>query len=85
MFDTNGQWIRLETYDEFDNGLTDLTDLWFSTSKNVTQSIKESALQHFKNDLEAAILQWESNRSKSKKYAAIAQELAEFEAVLKEA
>ena len=85
MFDTNGQWIRLETYEAFDNGLTDLTDLWFSTSKKVTQAVKDSALQHFKEDLEAATLQWKSNRAKSKKYAAIAQELAEFEAVLKDA
>ena len=84
MLDKNSQWIQLATYDEFDNGLTDLTDLWFSTSKKVTAAIKESALAHFKEDLEAATLQWESNKAKSKKYASIGQELAEFEALLLE-
>ena len=26
MFDKEGQWIRLETFDEFDNGLSDLIE-----------------------------------------------------------
>ena len=84
MFDKNGQWIRLETYDDFDNGLSDLIELWSSTAKSATQAVKDSAFAHFKEDLEAAILQWEGNKAKSKKYAAIAQELAEFEEVLKQ-
>lgn len=84
MFDTHGQWITLASYEDFDNGLTDLTDLWFSTSTTVTQANKDAALQHFKDDLEAAILQAEGHKAKSKKYASIAQELAEFEAVLQE-
>lgn len=79
MFDTNGQWIRLETFDDFDNGLDLLIDLWTSSAN---QTAKESALAHFKEDLDAATLEWLDNRAKSKKYAAIAQELAEFEAVL---
>jgi hypothetical protein len=49
----------------------------------VTKTIKASALAHFKEDLEAATLQWVDNRAKSKKYAAIAKELAEFEEALK--
>lgn len=49
-----------------------------------TSTVKESALAHFNEDLEAAALQWIDNRSKSKKYAAIGEELAEFEAVLME-
>ena len=80
MFDKTGQWIHLETFDEFDNGLSELIDLW---SSNATQAIKESALTHFKEDLETAALQWVDNRAKSKKYAAIAQELTEFEEALK--
>jgi len=80
MFDKVGQWIHLETFDEFDNGLSDLIDLW---SSKATKPVKESALAHFKEDLDAAVLQWLDNRAKSKKYAAIGQELAEFEAALK--
>ena len=83
MFDKNGQWIRLETYDDFDNGLSDLIELWSSTAESATQVVKDSAFAHFKEDLEAASLQWEGNKAKSKKYAAIAQELYEFEEVLK--
>lgn len=83
MFDQSGQWIRLETFDDFDNGLSDLIDLWSSTSKTATSTVKESALAHFKEDLEAAALKWIDNRAKSKKYAAIGEELAEFEAVLR--
>ena len=83
MFDKSGQWIPLETFDDFDNGLSDLIDLWSSTAKTATKAIKESALAHFKEDLEAATLQWVDNKAKSKKYASIAQELAEFEEVLK--
>ena len=82
MFDKKGQWIRLETFDDFDNGLSDLIDLWSSSSKAATKAVKESALAHFKEDLEAAVLEWVDNKAKSKKYAAIGQELAEFEAVL---
>ena len=79
MFDQSGQWIHLETYDEFDNGLSELIDLW---SSKATKKVKESALAHFKEDLEAATLQWIDNKAKSKKYAAIGKELAEFEEVL---
>lgn len=81
MFDQSGQWIHLETYDEFDNGLSELIDLW---SSKTTKKVKESALAHFKEDLEAATLQWIDNKAKSKKYAAIGTELAEFEEVLTE-
>jgi non-homologous end joining protein Ku len=48
----------------------------------VTQKAKESALSHYKEDLEAATLKWIENKAKSKKYVAIAAELAEFEEVL---
>ena len=82
MFDNSGQWIHLETFDDFDNGLSDLIELW--SSETETQAVKDSAFAYFKEDLEAATLQWIENKAKSKKYAAIAQELAEFEEVLKE-
>lgn len=82
MFDQSGQWILLETFDDFDNGLSDLIELW--SSETATQAMKDSAFAHFKEDLEAATLQWIDNKAKSKKYASIAQELAEFEEVLKE-
>ena len=85
MFDKSGQWIHLETFDDFDNGLSDLIELWSSASKAVTQASKESALAHFKEDLEAAVLQWVDNKAKSKKYASIGKELAEFEEVLNKA
>jgi hypothetical protein len=86
MFDKNVPWIHLETFDDFDNGLSDLIDLWSSTSKTATKAkaVKESALAHFKEDLEAAVLKWIDNKAKSKKYASIGEELAEFEEVLKE-
>lgn len=80
MFDKSGQWIHLETFDDFDNGLSELIDLW---SSKATKTVKEAALAHFKEDLEAATLQWTGNRAKSKKYSAIAEELAEFEEALK--
>ncbi len=80
MFDKNGQWIHLETFEDFDNGLSALIDLWSSAATN---SIKESALAHYKEDLEGALLNWTDNRAKSKKYATIADELAEFEEALK--
>ena len=82
MFDKSGQWIHLEKFEDFDNGLSELIDLWSSTA--VTQSVKDSALVHFREDLEAAALQWIDNRAKSKKYAAIAKELAEFEDALQD-
>ena len=84
MFDKDGQWIHLETFDAFDNGLSDLIELWSSSSAAATMAIKESALAHFKEDLEAATLQWAENKAKSKKYAAIGKELAEFEDVLQD-
>jgi len=84
MFDKKGQWVHLETYDDFDNGLSELIDLWISDSTVATTAIKESALQNFKDDLEAAVLKWEDNKAKSRKYAAIGKELEEFEAVIKE-
>ena len=80
MFDKTGQWILLETFDDFDNGLSELIDLWSSTA---TQAVKDSALAHFKENLEGAILNWADNRAKSKKYEAIGKELAEFEEALK--
>ncbi len=80
MFEKNGQWIHLESFDEFDNGLSELIDIWSGTATN---AVKESALTHFKEDLEGAVLNWADNRAKSKKYAAIADELAEFEEALK--
>lgn len=81
MFDKSGQWIHLETFEDFDNGLSDLIDLWSSTA---TQAVKESALAHFKEDLEGAALNWADNRAKLKKYAAIGKELAEIEEALKQ-
>ena len=84
MFDKSGHWAHLETFDDFDNGLSDLIDLWSSTSKTATKAVKESALAHFKEDLEAAVLKWIDNKAKSKKYASIGEELAEFEEVLNE-
>jgi hypothetical protein len=81
MFDKSGQWIPLETFDDFDDGLSDLIGLW--SSETATQATKDSAFAHFKEDLEAAALQWIDNRAKSKKYAAIASELAEFEEAIK--
>ena len=83
MFDKSGQWIHLETFDDFDNALSDLIELWSSAAKTATQSVKDAALAHFKDDLEAAALTWIDNRAKSKKYAAIALELAEFEDAMK--
>ncbi len=71
---------QLETFEEFDNGLSDLIDLW---SGAATQAVKEAALAQYKYDLEGAVLNWVENRAKSKKYAAIAKELAEFEQELK--
>ena len=84
MFDQNGQWKNHETVEDFDNGLSELIDLWSSTSKTVPKAVKAAALAHFKEDLDAAVLTWVDNRAKSKKYAAIAQELAEFEEALEE-
>ena len=80
MFDKSGQWIHLETFEDFDNGLSTLIDLWSSAAPN---AVKESALAHFKEDLEGAVLNWADNRAKSKKYAVIGKELAEFEEALK--
>lgn len=84
MFNKTGQWIHLETFEDFDNGLSDLIDLWSSTSKTCTRAVKESSLVHFKEDLDAAVLKWIDNRAKSKKYTSIAKELAEFEDATKE-
>jgi hypothetical protein len=83
MNDKNTQRVHLETFEDFDNGLSDLIDLWSSADKKVTQKIKETALANYKEDLEEAALQWADNKAKSKKYAAIAEELAEFEEALK--
>ena len=80
MFDKTGQWILLETFDDFDNGLSELIDLW---SGNATQAVKDSALAHFKENLEGVMLNWAENRAKMKKFAAIGKELAEFEEALK--
>ena len=81
MFDKTGQWILLETFDDFDSGLSDLIDLWSSTA---TQAVKDSALAHFKENLEGAMLNWADNRAKLKKFTAIGKELAEFEEALKD-
>jgi hypothetical protein len=80
MFNKTGQWILLETFEDFDNGLSDLIDLWSSTA---TQTVKDSALAHFKENLEGAMLNWADNRAKMKKYTAVGVELAEFEEALK--
>ena len=45
MFDKAGQWLHLETFDDFDNGLSELIDLW---SSKANKTVKESALTHFK-------------------------------------
>ena len=82
MTDKNTQRVHLETFDDFDNGLSDLIDLWSSADKKVTTKIKEAALANYKEDLEEATLQWAENKAKSKKYTAIAEELAEFEDAL---
>ena len=84
MNDKNAQRVHLETFEDFDNGLSDLIDLWSSADKKVTAKIKDAALANYKEDLEEATLQWVDNKAKSKKYASIAQELAEFEEVLKQ-
>ena len=84
MTDKTGKRIYLETFDDFDNGLSDLIDLWSSSDKKVTPKMKETALANYKEDLEEATLQWADNKAKSKKYAAIAAELAEFEDALKQ-
>ncbi len=84
MFDKSGQWIYLDTVEDFDNGLSDLIELWSSADKAVTLAIKESAFKHFKENLEGTLLNWADNKAKTKKYAAIAAELAEFEEVLKD-
>ena len=81
MFDQSGLWTHLETFDDFDNGLSALIDLWSSAA---TPTVKAAALAHFKEDLEAAVAHWADNRAKSRKYAVIGEELAEFEAALKE-
>jgi hypothetical protein len=83
MFDQTGSWIHLETVEDFDNGLSELIDLWSQAPQAGVKSVKESALAHFKEDLESAVLNWADNRAKSKRYAAIGKELAEFEDVLK--
>ena len=82
MNDKNAQRVRLETFEDFDNGLSDLIDLWSSADTNVTATIKDASLANFKEDLEEATLQWVDNKAKSKKYTAIAEELAEFEDAL---
>jgi hypothetical protein len=83
MFDTNGKWIYLDTVEDFDNGLSDLIALWSSDDKAVTQAIKDSALLHFKENLDGALLNWADNKAKTRKYTALATELAEFEDALK--
>jgi hypothetical protein len=82
MNEKNAQRVHLETFEDFDNGLSDLIDLWSSADKKITKKIKESALANYKEDLEVATLQWAENKAKSKKYLAIAEELAEFEEAL---
>lgn len=83
MFDKSGKWIYLDTVEDFDNGLSDLIEMWSSANKAVTQALKDSALAHFKENLEGALLNWADNKAKTRKYTAIATELAEFESALK--
>jgi hypothetical protein len=82
MNDKKAQRVHLETFEDFDNGLSDLIDLWSSADKKVTATIKDAALANYKEDLEDATFQWVDNKAKSKKYTAIAEELAEFEDAL---
>jgi len=84
MYDKSGKWSPLQSLDDFDNGLSDLIDLWSSTAQTATQALKERALTQLKEDLGAAALLWVSNNAKSKKYAAIAAELTEFEEALQQ-
>jgi len=84
MFDKTGTWTPLKSFEDFDNGLSDLIDLWSSTGRSPSKTAKQAALVRFKQDLEAATLAWADNKAKSKSYAAIATELAEFEEVLQE-
>jgi hypothetical protein len=83
MFDKSGKWIYLDTVEDFDNGLSDLIGIWSSADLAVTQELKDSALTHFKENLEGALLNWADNKAKTRKYTAIATELAEFEEALK--
>lgn len=83
MFDTSGKWIYLDTVEDFDNGLGDLIEFWSSDDKAITQALKDSALAHFKENLEGALLNCADNKAKTKKYTGIATELAEFEEVIK--
>jgi hypothetical protein len=83
MFDASGKWIYLDTAEDFDNGLTDLIELWSSADQAITQELKESALAHYKENLEGALLNWADNKAKTRKYTAVANELAEFEDALK--
>ena len=80
--DQNAQRVHLETFEDFDNGLSDLIDLWSSADTKVTATIKDAALASYKEDLKEATLQWVDNKAKSKKYTTIAEELAEFEDAL---
>jgi hypothetical protein len=36
MFDKKGQWIYLDTVEDFDNGLSDLIELWSSADQAVS-------------------------------------------------
>jgi hypothetical protein len=83
MFDKSGKWIYLETVEDFDNGLSDLIEMWSSADLALSQDIKVSALTHYKENLEGALLNWAGNKAKTKNYMAIATELAEFEEALK--
>lgn len=83
MFDKSGKWIYLDTVEDFDNGLSDLIEIWSSADPAVTPAFKDSALTHFKENLEGALLNWADNKAKTRKYTAIATELAEFEEVMK--
>ena len=82
MNDKTAPRVHLETFEDFDNGLSDLIDLWSSADTKVTATIKDAALASYKEDLKEATLQWVDNKAKSKKYTTIAEELAEFEDAL---
>ena len=55
MFDKDGQWIHLETFDDFDNGLSDLIELWSSTSAAATMAIGVTSYRSTSNELESTI------------------------------
>ena len=37
MFDKTGKWTPLQSFDDFDNGLSDLIDKWGDDGEDVTE------------------------------------------------